>query len=162
MGGAPVAFDEGRKPDENNPLGYFELEGGRIIKKLMERKFDFKKYDNKFIKITAYGLKFLPKGKYKIIYMVRNMDEIFKSMEKMAGTPLSENEKIALTKLNGISLKLLESRKDIDFIVVKYNDVIKNPKEEIKRVNNFLGGILDINSAVEAVEKKLYRNRANK
>ncbi len=161
MGGFPVAFDESRKPDENNPLGYFELEEGKIIKKLMEGKFNFKKYDNKFIKITAYGLKFLPKGKYKIIYMTRNMNEIFKSMEKMAGKPLLEKEKMALIKLNKLSIKLLENREDVDFIIVKYNDVIKNPKKEIERINKFLGGKLNVKNAVKAVEKKLYRNRAN-
>ncbi len=160
FGGAPVAFDESRKPDINNPHGYFELERGKIIKKLMEGKFDFKKYDGKFIKITAYGLNFLPEGNYKIIYMTRNMNEIFKSMEKMAGKPISEEEKLALVKLNKLSLNILEKRKDVDFIVVKYNDVIKNPRKEIKRINEFLGGILDENEAVKAVDKSLYRNRA--
>ena len=34
-GGLPTAFDESRKPDVNNPKGYYELEGGKIINKLM-------------------------------------------------------------------------------------------------------------------------------
>ena len=43
--GAPMAFDTvSRPPDENNPKGYFELEGGKIINKLMDKDFSFSDY----------------------------------------------------------------------------------------------------------------------
>ncbi len=67
-GNLPIAFDNSRPADENNPKGYYELEGGKIINKLMNKSFPLDSYKGKFIKITAYGLKFLPPGKYKIIY----------------------------------------------------------------------------------------------
>jgi hypothetical protein len=35
-GGLPVAFDDSRAADENNPRGYYELEGGKIINCLMD------------------------------------------------------------------------------------------------------------------------------
>lgn len=158
MGGFPVAFDKSRKPDVHNPKGYFELEGGKIINRLMDGTFPMEKYRGKFIKITAYGLKFLPEGKYKIVYMTRNLDEIMDSMEKMSGPIDRETEKPLLDKLNRYIIKLMERRDDIDYIIVKYNEVIKNPKKEIERVNEFLGGILDVDSAVKAVDPKLYRN----
>lgn len=157
-GGAPVAFDNSRKPDYHNPKGYFELEGGKIINRLMEGTFPFEKYDGKFIKITAYGLKFLPKGNYKIIYMVRNIDEILDSMEKMSGPINREEERPLLEKLNRITIKLMDEREDIDYIIVRYNDVIKDPRKEIERVNEFLGGMLNVSEAVKAVDPKLYRN----
>ena len=75
-GEIPISFDKSRKPDDNNPKGYFELEGGKIINKLMESVFPLDLYLGEFIKITAYGLKFLPLGKYKIIYSERNLEEI--------------------------------------------------------------------------------------
>ncbi|HDM22322.1 MAG TPA: nucleotide pyrophosphatase [Methanomicrobia archaeon] len=158
-GGAPVAFDNSRAPDYHNPKGYFELEGGKIIKKLMEGNFPFDKYENKIIKITAYGLKFLPPGKYKIIYMKRDLDEIMDSMEKMSGPIDREKEKPLFEKLNAFSLNLMEKRDDIEYIVVNYRDVIDDPVREIERVNSFLGGILDVKSAAEAVDPKLYRNK---
>ena len=34
-GGLPVAFDESRAADENNPHGYYELQEGGIINRLM-------------------------------------------------------------------------------------------------------------------------------
>lgn len=83
-GEIPVSFDLSRLPDENNPKGYYELEGGKIINRLMDQSFPFNKYVGKFIKITAYGLKFTPRGNYKIIYSERNIEEIMDSMEKMA------------------------------------------------------------------------------
>ncbi len=159
LGGMKVAFDTKRKPDEHNPKGYFELEGGKIINRLMDGTFPIEKYDDMVIKVTAYGLKFLPKGEYKVIYMLRDLDEIMASMSKMIGEKLGEEDKRAFDKLNRYALKLLEERGDMDYITVRYDKVIENPHREIKRVNDFLGGILDVESAVRAVDPSLYRNR---
>lgn len=60
-GGVSTSFDtESRPPDDNNPRGYFELEGGKIINRLMDGQFSLQSHLGEFIKITAYGLKFLP------------------------------------------------------------------------------------------------------
>jgi len=146
-GGMPVAFDSSRPPNEHNPKGYYELEKGKIINKLMDGTFPMKKYRGRFTKITAYGLKFLHYGRYKIVYMVRNLDEIMNSMEK-----------ILFDKLNRFAIGLMEERKDMGYIIINYNDVIKNPEGEIKKLNEFLDGRLDVDSAVKAVDPKLYRN----
>ena len=61
-GGVPVAFDYMRKPNRHNPKGYYELAGGKIINQLMEGIFPFDNYRGIFIKITAYGLKYLPQN----------------------------------------------------------------------------------------------------
>ena len=159
LGGMKVAFDHKRKPDEHNPKGYFELEGGKIINRLMDGVFPMEKYDDMVIKVTAYGLKFLPEGNYKIIYMTRDLDEIMDSMEKMSGPINREEEKPVFERLNKYAIKLMEKRDDIDFILVRYNDVIENPRKEIERVNKFLSGKLNVENAIKAVDPKLYRNR---
>ncbi len=163
-GGAKVAFDKSRAPDYHNPKGYYELEGGKIINRLMEGTFRFEDYDGMFVKITAYGLKFLPEGErnYKIIYMMRDIDEVMDSMEKMSGPIDRENEKPAFEKLNSLSIKLMEERDDIDYIIMNYRDVIKNPVEEIRKLNEFLDGMLNVESAARAVDPNLYRNIKNK
>ncbi len=158
-GGMDVAFDKKRPPDTHNPKGYFELEGGKVINRLMEGTFPMEKYDGKFIKVTAYGLKFLPPGDYRIVYMIRDIEEIMDSMEKMAGKIDRDVEKPIFEKLNRYAMKLMEKREDIEYIIVKYNDVLKDPRKEIERVNEFLGGKLDVESAMKAVDPKLYRNR---
>jgi hypothetical protein len=160
LGGMKVAFDHKRKPDEHNPKGYFELEGGKIINRLMAGTFPMEKYDGMVIKVTAYGIKYLPRGfKYKVIYMLRDLDEIMASMSKMIGEKLSNEDKKAFERLNKYALKLIEDRDDIDYITVRYNKVIENPRKEIERINEFLGGFLDVDSAVKAVDPSLYRNR---
>ena len=158
-GGFPIAKDDRRMIDEHNPKGYFEIDG--IINKIQDNPSTIFNYKGKVLKIIAYGLKFLPKGNYKIIYMLRNIDEVLSSMEKMSGKIDRSIEKPLFEKLNKYSIQLLEKRDDIDYILVKYADVVKNPIQEIKRINDFLGGMLDIESASKAVDPNLYRNRAN-
>jgi len=162
MGGAKVAFDKSRAPDYHNPKGYYELEGGKIINRLMEGSFPFKKYDGMFVKITAYGLKFLPKGQYKIIYMMRDLDEVMDSMEKMSGPIDREKEKPVFEKLNSFSINLMKKREDIEYIIVNYRDVINDTVKEIERINKFLGDMLNVESAAQAVDPTLYRNIKNK
>ncbi len=157
-GGMDVAFDEKRKPDDNNPKGYFELEGGKVINRLMDGSFPMEKYDEKVIKVTAYGLKFLPPGEYRIIYMTRNIEEILASMAKMSGDPSVMEEGPIFERLNRQSMKMLKE-KGIPHIIVRYNDVLKDARKEIERVDEFLGGTLDVDAAMSAVDPSLYRNR---
>ncbi len=160
-GGLPVAFDESRPPDEHNPKGYFELAGGKIINHLMDGTFDMAAHTGRIVKVTAYGLKFLPKGKYKIIYMQRNIEEVLNSMQKMDGEIDKERDRILFTKLDKFSIKLMDRNKDVEYIIINYRDIIDNPRAEIEKVGNFLNEKFDFDKALEAVDSKLYRNRAS-
>ncbi|MFO8010209.1 MAG: nucleotide pyrophosphatase [Dehalococcoidia bacterium] len=160
-GGMPVAFDESRPPDEHNPRGYYELAGGKIINRLMDGTIDLDSYRGKVLKVTAYGLKFLPDGKYKIIYMTRNMDEVLNSMEKMGAGIDREKDAVLFEKLNRFSFELMENRNDMEYITVNYGEVIGNPRIAIENVTGFFDIQMDIESAIEAVDSRLYRNRAS-
>lgn len=162
-GGMPTAFNDGlRKPDENNPKGYFELAGGKIINQLMEGEFNFVQYQGQFIKITSYGLKYLPLGKYKIIYSERNIEEILDSMEKMTGIKdnnRSETREI-FTKLNSMVKNTIIDREDIEVLLVNYNDILTDPKGNIKKLHDFLGlHGADLEKMIKVVDKGLYRQR---
>ncbi|MFQ6070240.1 MAG: sulfotransferase domain-containing protein [Candidatus Aminicenantales bacterium] len=162
-GGVPTSFDPSSRPaDENNPRGYYELEGGKIINRLMEGNFPFEKYRGKFIKITAYGLKFLPPGKYRIIYTERNIEEILDSMEKMAKTKDENREdtRRVFLKLNRMIKHIIIERDDIEVLFVNYNHILGHPEENIEKICDFLGSPgFDLDKMVRAVDKKLYRNR---
>ena len=123
------AFDHSRKPDKSNPKGYFELEGGKIINKLIGKSFPIDSYKGKIIKITAYGLKFLPPGKYKIIYSERNIEEILDSMEKMAEIKDENRDetKRVFIGLNEMIKAQIKQRKDISVLFVDYNQIITKP-----------------------------------
>jgi hypothetical protein len=159
-GGIPVAFDDSRPPDENNPRGYFELEGGKIINRLIEGTFPLERYRGRFIKITAYGINYLPPGNYTIIYSERNIDEILESMEKMAGIKDTEREETRrrFIKLNDTIKKHMQRREDIDVLFVNYNDILSDPEANIRRICDFLD-IPYVERMKDAVDEKLYRER---
>jgi hypothetical protein len=162
-GGLSLAFDEDtRPPDENNPKGYFELEGGKIINKLMQGVFPLDEYKGRFVKITAFGLKFLPPGNYKIIYSHRNIEEILDSMEKMAKIQDKDRDSTrnAFVKLDKMIRNLISEREDCDVLFFDYNQALKDPGKSVAEINEFLDAEeLDTGKMTAVVDKKLYRNR---
>lgn len=164
-GNVPVLYDSKRRPDEHNPRGYYELAGGKIINLLQENPNYVDNFRGKgFVKITAYGLLFLPQRKYKIIFIERNMNEVLDSMEKMKKKEDFEREEIkkSLTKLLRHVKRLILKREDMDVLQVSYNKILENPQREIKKIGDFIGNEFNLDQAVSKVDKKLYRNRANK
>ena len=159
-GGLPVASDDSRTADEHNPRGYYELEGGKIINRLMDGHFNIQSYKGYIIKVTAYGLKYLPESKYQIIYMMRNIDEVLKSSQKMGADIDEEKDRMLFSKLNRVSFELMRSRDDMEYIRVNYSDLIDKPRREMERVGRLIGETFDVDTAIEAVEPGLYRNKA--
>jgi hypothetical protein len=162
-GGVPMAFDTAsRPPDDNNPRGYFELEGGKIISRLMNGTLPLADYRGRFIKITAFGLKYLPSGKYRIIYTERNIEEVLDSMEKMAKIQDQDREetKASFLKLNDMIKGLITKREDVEVLFVNYNQIVADPKAQIQKIGVFLGQ-KDIDEAamIAVVDAKLYRKR---
>jgi hypothetical protein len=163
-GNLPIGFDETRPADENNPKGYYELDGGKIINRLMDGTFPLEKYKGKFIKITAFGLKFLPSGKYKIIYSERNIEEILDSMEKMIGKKdlKREETKQTFVKLNDMIKQHIQEREDTEHIIINYNQTISNPKRNINKIAVFLNLPKETQGKmITAVDNRLYRQRRN-
>lgn len=162
-GGVPMAYDTAsRPPDDNNPRGYFELEGGKIISRLMNGTFPLADHRGRFIKITAFGLKFLPPGKYRIIYTERNIEEVLDSMEKMAKLQDQNREetKASFIKLNDMIKGLITKRDDIEVLFVNYNRIVADPKAELQKIAQFLGGEgIDQSAMTAVVDAKLYRKR---
>jgi hypothetical protein len=162
-GGVPMAFDTAsRPPDDNNPRGYFELEGGKIISRLMNGTFPIADHRGRFIKITAFGLKYLPPGKYRIIYTERNIEEVLDSMEKMAKLQDQNREetKASFIKLNEMIKGLIGKRDDVEVLFVNYNQIVADPKTQVKKICDFLGSKeIDAAAMIAAVDEKLYRKR---
>jgi hypothetical protein len=162
-GGVPCAFDTAsRPPDDNNPRGYFELEGGKIISRLRDGAFPLADYRGRFIKITAYGTKFLPSGRYSVVYTERNIEEVLDSMEKMAKIQDADRDgtKAAFVKLNEMTKGRLGGRPDVKLLLVNYNAIVRDPAPEIRRIAAFLGAPgLDEKAMAAAVDEKLHRNR---
>lgn len=162
-GGMPIATDKKREPDENNPKGYLEIES--IIDKLRdcpESVFDF---EGKVLKVIAYGFQYLLPGKYRVIYVDRNIDEVLDSMEKMMGEEDKKREetKKVFNKLNNRTKTEIRKREDMEVLFVDYNKILSSPKKHLEEIHRFLQDKnLDLDKMVKAVDDKLYRlRRAN-
>jgi hypothetical protein len=162
-GGVPCAFDTAsRPPDDNNPRGYFELEGGKIISRLRDGAFPLAEYRGRFIKITAYGMKFLPPGQYRVIYTERHIDEVLDSMEKMAKIQDADRAgtAAAFSKLNEMTKAQLGGRPDVKLLLVNYNAIVREPAPEVRRIAEFVGAPgIDAAAMAASVDAKLHRNR---
>ncbi|MGM5482432.1 MAG: sulfotransferase domain-containing protein [Nanobdellota archaeon] len=158
--GMPIATDKKRKRDENNPHGYFEVKD--IIDLLKENPEMIYQYEERAIKIIHYGLQYLPKGKYKIIYMERPISQVLNSMEKMLKKPDTQREKTKeiFTKLNSKVKRIMQQRQDIEYITINHNNLIYNPEKEINKIINFYN--LDKNKMgemISVIDPRSYRNR---
>jgi hypothetical protein len=163
-GGVPLLTDNVRTADEDNPKGYYEFER---VKKIDHDRAWLEDAQGKAIKIISELLIRLPQDyRYKVIFMRRNMDEVLASQRQMLvrrGEPADavSDDKIAL--LFSKHLKRVEvwtkEQPNVDVLYVSYNEVVQNPRRQAELVNQFLGGGLNVESMVAAVDQALYRQR---
>jgi len=162
-GKIPIAFDESRKPDSNNPKGYYELEGGKVINKLQHGKFNFDKYLGKFIKVTSYGTLYFPgRRNYTVIYMERDIQEILDSSDTMIGEKDKNRSRTikSLEKLNRSAISNMMDRIDTRLLLMNYNNILDDPEGNIDMILEFLELPDDnLQSMIKTVDDKLYRNR---
>jgi hypothetical protein len=161
-GSIPTAFDDTRPADNHNVKGYYELEGGKIINKLISKEFPINKFKGHFIKITAYGLKYLPPGEYRIIYTERNIEETLDSIEKMIGKKEFNRDETRdnIVKLGNLVKNEIQLREDISVLFVSYNDILENPKDNIQKILKFLNLPDDnLQKMIDTVDLRIYHNR---
>jgi len=163
-GGVPILTDKIRKSDDDNPKGYYEFEP---VKKTKTDPSWVPKAVGKAVKMIYRLLYDLPEGyEYRVVFMNRNMEEIMASQRTMLertgqkGPDISEEK---LTKLFEQDLeKVYQWIKDQDnfsMISVNYKDTVNEPLLQCQRVNDFLGGTLDVNKMVAVIDTSLYRKR---
>jgi hypothetical protein len=56
--------------------------------------------------------------------------------------------------------QLIATRPCFDVIDIDHHDVLHQPSQQATRINDFLGGGLDVEGMAAAVDQRLYRNRA--
>ena len=164
VGGIPVVMDNVRKPDPDNPKGYYEYES---VKKIKEDASWLRNTRGKAIKIISMLLPELPACEfYKIIFMERNIDEILRSQQKMLKRKNIEldtdNSKMAelFNRHLQIIHRWLKKQTNIDVLIVNYNRLISLPDIEIDRIIDFLSIPLDKAKMQTVIDPELYRNRA--
>lgn len=164
-GGIPPITDNIRTADEDNPKGYYEYE--RV--KAMDKGDTAWVADaqGKTVKVISALLKYLPpEYQYSVVYIRRNMPEILASQRKMLVRRGEDPDKIddaQMTALFEKHVKQVESwlseQPNMQVLYVHYSDILADPENEAKRLNDFLGGDLQVERMAEVVDPDLYRNR---
>lgn len=163
-GGVPAMTDHIRTPDDDNPNGYYEFEA---VKSTREDPSWLQSSEGKAVKMVYRLLYDLPKDRsYRVLFMRRKLEEILASQRAMLerngaqGDGASDEQ---MAKLFGAELnafyKWAGKQPHIDLIDVDYNRLQFEPHAELERVNEFLGGVLDIQAMSKVIDGSLYRNR---
>jgi len=166
-GGVPALTDGLRAADADNPRGYYEFEA---VKKTKQNPSWLESAPGKVVKMVHVLLLDLPTdrpaGTYRVVFMKRNLLEVMASQNKMLerlGKPMGDlpPERI-MDVFTGQIAKVEQWMRDYSCftsLVVQYNELIKNPAPAVKALNEFLGGRLDPDAMLKAVDPSLYRQR---
>jgi len=163
-GGMSILTDQQRRPDEDNPRGYYEFED---VKGLPQNISWIPDARGKVVKIISHLLYHLPPHEqYRVIFINRDMTEILASQRKMllrrGAVSIGPGDEVMGEKFAahlGQIRKWLAGQKHIEVLSVQYSDIIEHPDAEAERIVSFLGLPLDIESMKAAVAVSLYRNR---
>ena len=167
-GGLEVFTDRLRVPDNDNPVGYFELEE---VKKLIKGEYSWLARSNgKAVKVISTLLPYLPDGHhYRIIFMRREVEEVLASQRKMLINRGENPEKVSdeqmaemFKKDLQMSERWINSQAHATRIDINYKQIITNPRPLVAEINIFLGGGLDEGRMLGVIDPTLYRQRSSK
>jgi hypothetical protein len=166
-GGIPVLTDDVRAPDKNNPRGYLEYEKVKALKK---DNAWVPEAEGKAIKVISHLIYELPTNlQYKVVFMVRNLDEVIASQSSMLDRMGREGAPVTNVELKRVFHRHLEQirewlgrNKNFETLFIDHHDLMANPVREIERINAFFGGKLDTQKMAAMIDPTLYRERASK
>ena len=164
-GGQAILTDNLREADANNPKGYYEFER---VKNMKDGDLVWmSEAVGKVVKIVTGLIMFLPaEYNYKIVFMRRDLNEILSSQKKMLGRLGKEDDNIPDDKMAKVYEEHLKEvrgwlirQPNIETLYVNYNSMVKDPTEALNKINDFLGGSMDVSVMAGVVDKELYRER---
>ncbi len=164
-GGIPPLTDKIRKPNEDNPKGYYEYER---VKKLPDDIDWVSLAKGKAVKVLAELVKHLPDThRYKVIFMERNLDEMLESQRKMLIRRGKDPDEVSDAELKEMFIQYrnmvrdhVESHPTMEVLYVGYNELLLDPEVSVKKIDSFFDGKLDTEKMISVIDPELYRNRA--
>jgi hypothetical protein len=165
-GGVPIVTDGIRTADESNPKGYYEFERVKELDKNGDTAW-LGEARGKAVKIISFLLTYLPDTyDYHVVFMNRDVDEVLASQNKMLtarGEAADTADDAKMREVYGKHLekvgRFLRNRKCFTTLQLRYRDVVDNPAAEARRLNEFLGGRLNVEQMAAVADRELYRNR---
>lgn len=164
-GGVQVTTDGERRADEDNPAGYFEVERVKRLAQDQDKSW-LNRSRGKAIKVISHLLQSLPHDNYyKVILCERDLGEVLTSQNVMLQrreqpNPIDDAEARAHYERHLAHIRIfMKVKRNMEFLPVRYDEAIHDPRAFAARLNDFLGGHLNVERMVEVVDSKLYRNR---
>ena len=165
-GGIPAVSDGERAADEDNPLGYFELEQVKALGGEQEPRW-LAAAHGRAVKVISFLLDKLPPGRdYRVVFLHRNLAEVLASQKKMLArrgeTSTTSDERMTelFEEHLGKVRRLLREDPRFEALEVPYAEVIADPGTQAERIARFVGLPVDVGRMAAAVDPSLYRNRA--
>jgi hypothetical protein len=164
-GGLAVVTDGERAADEDNPLGYFEVERVKALGSGDDSRW-LAQARGKAVKVISFLLAKLPAGHdYRVVFLQRSLPEVLASQKKMLArrgeaSSTSDERMAELFEQHLREVRaLLRDDARFEALDVAYADVIADPAGEARRIARFLAAGLDVERMTAAVDPALYRNR---
>jgi hypothetical protein len=163
-GGIPVITDELRRPDSDNPKGYFEFE---TVRQMSGGSVEWlANSGGKAVKVISALLEYLPPNyAYKIIFLERDVHEILASQRKML---MNRNEKemgneaeieAQIQKHLSVMKPWLVRQPNMEVLYVNYNSLMAKPESLCEQITEFLDLPLNRTRMLAVPDQQLYRNR---
>ena len=165
-GGVATLTDGIRAADDSNPEGYYEFERVKELDKNTDTGW-LEEARGKAVKIISFLLTYLPdRFEYRVIFMDRHLDELLASQHKMLvsrGEATDPGPDVQMREVYQEHLakveRFLKARRCFSTLRVSYRDVIDNPAAAARRIDEFLGGGLNVERMAAVADRRLYRNR---
>ena len=161
-GGLPACTDFVRRPDVDNPLGYYEHEK---VKRLKQDDAWFDEAEGRALKVVSGLLRELPQDRcYKVIFMQRRLDDVLASQARMLqrmgraeDSPAdAEMREYMELHLAGITA-WLRGRPNMEIRYCDYHAMLAAPRDGALAIVRFLGLPLDVARMASAVRPELHR-----
>jgi hypothetical protein len=165
-GGLPILADGIRSADVSNPKGYYEFEPVKELDKGGDVAW-LSAARGKAVKIISFLLTWLPERyDYRVIFMQRDLREVLASQNAMlahrgeASGSVDDEQMRQLYEdhLQKVA-RFMANRSCFSTLTVAYRDVVERPRKAAGRIDEFLGGTLDVDRMAAVADPALYRNR---
>jgi len=162
-GGMTILTDQERRPDADNPRGYYEWEPAKLLPKQPEL---IDQAEGKAVKVVSQLLMSVPEGhEYKVIFMERPLPEVLASQDEMlrrrGKSDAASHEMMAAAFKEHLRrlTNFLEARDDIAVLRVGYRRLLQDAPGHATAVQSFLEVDLNQEGMAQQVDQSLYRNR---
>jgi hypothetical protein len=163
-GGVEVLTDNLRRPDEDNPKGYYEYEA---VKATAEDPSWLDYAGGRAVKMVYRLLYDLPADRrYRVVFMKRDLEEVIKSQEVMLDRQGKSGGNLDHARLVEVydrqlaeARAWLDAQANFDVLYVDFHDVLHDTGSVVDALDTFLGGGLHSDLMLRVPDAELYRVR---